>query len=492
MIYFKNFIRHKEEKKFIELNTYLNDFMNFDINYNLTRLGLRSNILFKFFNTFIIGEKIKIKALNTRKKYKEGVYTFILKKFEYKPTDGRFWLNDIYVVGYGMTGYSALFNCLCQCDEAVLDNKMQNFYSKSLKEIRKKEEKREKIKEIMKDVDPYGEENWMEENYNIKTFEEFKFSDKNETFKVEMNRWGWNCIFRCAAGKGNALLFDNNTPMKSPIKLKEGEMFLFGIDVTPTNKGIGKLFLKEIFNHFDLNKVYIPSSKDHPVWNKIATKTDKIVEMGSVDSTIFTINREQLLKMIEDSFLSEGFKTKLATLALAGALTVGTPACNLVPSRVKEVKTEQNKNFTNKIDIYYVKTPQENFHIMISKSGKVVSVTYYVSTGKTVVTHNHVYVDNDVNKLYYYRNGWNGKFYATDDPNEIDEDFDVLDLNKLKVWKETPNFKLLEKSWSSDLLILVKKGKLDPNGAKTVINGIDLGFFSYKGRVFLIKTDADW
>jgi hypothetical protein len=127
------------------------------------------------------------------------------------------------------------------------------------------------------------------ENYNILT------ESLDGSMKVELSGYGWNCNFRNDLGKGKALLFDNeNTKYRSPIKLKEGELFLFGIDTQPSNKGIGRYFIRKIFEHFNLDKIYIPSDEKHPVWNKIATKTNITVEMGSKDSKIFTIEKNQL------------------------------------------------------------------------------------------------------------------------------------------------------------------------------------------------------
>ena len=123
--------------------------------------------------------------------------------------------------------------------------------------------------------------------------ESFK-SFTDDSFKASKGTYGWNCEFKTDNGKGRALLFDNSTNYKSPIELKEGEMFLFGIDTKPMNIGIGRLFLRKIFDYFKLDKIYLPSSENHPVWNKMATKTDISVEMGSKESIIFTIDRSQI------------------------------------------------------------------------------------------------------------------------------------------------------------------------------------------------------
>lgn len=120
------------------------------------------------------------------------------------------------------------------------------------------------------------------------------FEHKNENLYVYKDTYGWGCKFKNSLGKGRALIMDNDSPFKSPVELKEGEMFLFGIETTPSNKGIGKIFLNQIFDYFNIDKIYLPSDSDHPVWNKIATKTDITVEMGSKDSTIFSLTKDQL------------------------------------------------------------------------------------------------------------------------------------------------------------------------------------------------------
>jgi hypothetical protein len=108
-------------------------------------------------------------------------------------------------------------------------------------------------------------------------------------FKIEKESHGYHCKFTSPFGKGNALLMNN---VKLP--MKNNEMFLFGIDTKPTNSGVGRLFLNRIFDEFKLNMLYIPSSDEHPVWNKIASKTDLTIDMGGLESTIFTLTKNQL------------------------------------------------------------------------------------------------------------------------------------------------------------------------------------------------------
>jgi len=123
----------------------------------------------------------------------------------------------------------------------------------------------------------------------VKNFKEFLNENKLDSFTIEKDSHGYHCKFKSPIGKGNALLMDD---IKLP--MKDDEMFLFGIDTTPTNSGVGRLFLNRIFDEFNLNMIYIPSSEGHPVWKKIATKTDLTITMGNVESTIFTLTKNQL------------------------------------------------------------------------------------------------------------------------------------------------------------------------------------------------------
>jgi len=128
-----------------------------------------------------------------------------------------------------------------------------------------------------------------------------KYLNKYKTFesidfKVSKGAYGFNCKFRCDIGEGRALLMDNNSTINIPFKMSDKEMFLFGIETKPNNSGIGKLLLNKIFDEFKIDKLFIPSSTDHPVWNKIATKTDINIEMGSKESSIYTLTKNQLNK----------------------------------------------------------------------------------------------------------------------------------------------------------------------------------------------------
>lgn len=112
---------------------------------------------------------------------------------------------------------------------------------------------------------------------------------------VTKSRYGWDCRFKCPVGNGRALIMDSSSNLKNLPNMKEGEMYLFGIDTNPTNMGIGRKFLLEIFNYFNLDMVYLPSSESHPVWNKIATKIDSDYKLGDKDMALFTLSRKQLL-----------------------------------------------------------------------------------------------------------------------------------------------------------------------------------------------------
>lgn len=115
------------------------------------------------------------------------------------------------------------------------------------------------------------------------------FKVDNGTLKVVKSSHGWNCNFSCENGKGRSTIMDNTSKVVK-IDMNDDEMFLFGIDCTPTNSGVGRLFINAIFDYFKISKIYLPSNENHPVWNKIATKTNiKIDEL-----TIFTLTKKKL------------------------------------------------------------------------------------------------------------------------------------------------------------------------------------------------------
>ena len=133
----------------------------------------------------------------------------------------------------------------------------------------------------------------------MKSYKEFiNESNQSDEFDVIEDSNGYNIQFTCSKGKGKALLMTNERidSFNGKITMEEGELFLFAIETTPNNSGVGRLFLNKIFDYFKLSKIYLPSSEDHPVWNKIATKTDKIITMGGRDSVIYTLTKNQLNK----------------------------------------------------------------------------------------------------------------------------------------------------------------------------------------------------
>lgn len=133
----------------------------------------------------------------------------------------------------------------------------------------------------------------------IKLFEDFEARGvynikRRNRIDVEKNlsyKGAWNIKYSSKQGKGRALLFDNTSTINSiqSLNMSNKEMYLYGIETIPPNSGVGRLFLKDIFDYFDINSIYLPSIDNHPVWNKIATKVG--VEGGF---TIFKIERGQI------------------------------------------------------------------------------------------------------------------------------------------------------------------------------------------------------
>lgn len=121
--------------------------------------------------------------------------------------------------------------------------------------------------------------------YNIK---------RKNRMDVERNlsyKGSWNIKYSSKQGKGRAMLFDNTSEINNIklLNMNSKEMYLFGIETTPSNSGVGRLFLKDIFDYFDIDAIYLPSNDNHPVWNKIATKVSELDNF-----TIFKIERGQI------------------------------------------------------------------------------------------------------------------------------------------------------------------------------------------------------
>lgn len=120
--------------------------------------------------------------------------------------------------------------------------------------------------------------------------------------KVEKSQEGYyRCDFRCELGKGNALVVGNGgVTISQGVVLKDDEKYIAGIGCTPMGKGVGRQFLSELFDYFKVNKFYLSSSSNHPVWNKMATKLSSIKEPG-LDMTLYSLTKDQLNKDIKES-----------------------------------------------------------------------------------------------------------------------------------------------------------------------------------------------
>jgi hypothetical protein len=120
--------------------------------------------------------------------------------------------------------------------------------------------------------------------------------DRPGNLTVEKGKWdgSWELYYDGGLKfRGSALIFDKNNTLKDTPKLKDDEMYLFKIQTSPVNKGVGRMFLREIFKHFNINRIYLPSEDaNHPVWSKIATKIGRV----SFGMTLFMLDRDQFLK----------------------------------------------------------------------------------------------------------------------------------------------------------------------------------------------------
>jgi len=137
----------------------------------------------------------------------------------------------------------------------------------------------------------------------LKTHEEIGWKDIPENgkpyrkLKVDKYPDGYcSCEFRCELGRGSAEIakpssieaYSNDQEIE--INLKDNEMYIGGIGVKPLGKGIGQIFLRELFDYFKVDRFYL-SSMNHPVWKKIATDTGYSTMGGC---TLFTLTKDQL------------------------------------------------------------------------------------------------------------------------------------------------------------------------------------------------------
>lgn len=134
----------------------------------------------------------------------------------------------------------------------------------------------------------------------IKYFEEFEARnvyniDRKNRFNVKEGPYtgSWDVEYNTKKGKGKASVFTNKSQLRGKFidceKMMDNELFLFGIETTPSNVGIGRDFLKDIFEYFNVDRIYFYSLLTHPVWNKIATKRKDDGVYAS-----FTLTKDQI------------------------------------------------------------------------------------------------------------------------------------------------------------------------------------------------------
>ena len=135
---------------------------------------------------------------------------------------------------------------------------------------------------------------------HLKIFEEFETKgiyniDRKNRFSVEKgpHTGSWKIYYNTEKGEGNALVYNNTSPMRGKFmkisKMMDNELYLFGIETNPNNKGIGKLFLKDIFEYFNVDRLYFYSLSNHIVWNKISTKIKDDGEFA-----LYTLEKDQI------------------------------------------------------------------------------------------------------------------------------------------------------------------------------------------------------
>lgn len=119
----------------------------------------------------------------------------------------------------------------------------------------------------------------------------YNISSKNR-MEIEKTAHGFKLKYSTSKGTGSALIFNSKTSQIAGfLNLGNSEMFLVGIDTVPSNAGIGRVFLKDIFDFFNIETLYLASDGNHPVWNKIAIK---VHENLLNDTIIFKINKNEI------------------------------------------------------------------------------------------------------------------------------------------------------------------------------------------------------
>jgi hypothetical protein len=185
---------------------------------------------------------------------------------------------------------------------------------------------------------------------------------------------------------------------------------------------------------------------------------------------------------------NEGFKTKLATMALGAALSLGTPSCSRDPEPTKTEIFQKDLKYTENSDFtaYKIKGSYYSDVVMVCKSEKVI-----------VRSNNDseylIYADPDVEVVYFGTEGGAVKYlYATDDPKYAFEGFESYKISKLQIEEETSDYTIYRCSNARRYIFVPKHYHFVPERDKVKLGNIDAGYTKVRWTYFLVKDYGNW
>lgn len=181
---------------------------------------------------------------------------------------------------------------------------------------------------------------------------------------------------------------------------------------------------------------------------------------------------------------NEGLGNKIATIALGASLALGTSSCvNFDKNMRVDTELVEEDDQVDGFTEYQVDTDCRTFEVIVSKDEKVIATRY--GGGKSRHIYRTIYVDNDVDVIYYNESFWSSTFLVTDDKSfSRNDDYDIIHLNKLDISSETPEYKILELNFNT--YIIINKGH-EPNGPTFNLDDLKVGLTYIDGIFCIIK-----
>jgi hypothetical protein len=183
---------------------------------------------------------------------------------------------------------------------------------------------------------------------------------------------------------------------------------------------------------------------------------------------------------------NEGFKTKLATMALGAALSVVAPSCEDDLQKIHKIEINAVNKHEDFFDTYEINMHGIDYYVTKSKTEKVISNCYL--SGK--MSRKIISVDQDVEVIFIKETPFGNYLYATDDPNFYDEKATKVIINKLKIEKETADYILYRVPFT--YVVFKSKGHHYPEKVKTDLGNIEVGFTKIGEYVVVMKNESSW